>query len=61
MADNKKIAVKPKRKCNAVRVSFYDELKSTSNKSQYNMSTLLEIAWKYFKSSDWYKIAIKEK
>lgn len=61
MADRKKLAVKPKRKCNAVRLQFYDELKETSKISKYSMSALLEIAWQSFKSSDWYKIAMKEK
>ena len=61
MADNKKMAVKSKRKHDLVRVPFYDELKKTSDISKYNMSTLLVIAWNLFKNSEWYAIAMEEK
>ena len=61
MAEEKILAVKRKRKCNAVRISFYDELRQTSKQSKYKMSTLLEMAWKHFKSSDWYEIIMQEK
>ena len=54
-------AVKQKRKCNAVRIPFYDELKKVSDISKYSMSTLLVIAWNLYKNSDWYAIAMEKK
>lgn len=48
MGENKK------RKNNAVRVPFYDELQQLSEMSHYSMSTLLILAWQKFKNSDDY-------
>lgn len=43
-----------KRKNNAVRVPFYDELQHLSDISRYSMSTLLILAWQKFKNSEDY-------
>ena len=52
---------KKKRKNNSVRISFYDELKDTSEISKVKMSTLLEFAWEQYKGSkDYYNLIMKE-
>lgn len=43
-----------KRKNNAVRVPFYEELQRLSELSHYSMSTLLILAWQKFKNSEDY-------
>lgn len=52
---------KKKRKNNSVRISFYDELKDTSEISKVKMATLLEFAWEQYKGSkDYYNLIMKE-
>lgn len=38
----------------SVRISFYDDLKKSSELSKYKMTTLLEMAWDSFKHSKEY-------
>lgn len=50
-----------KRKNNSVRISFYNELKDTSEITKINMSTLLKFAWECYKGSkDYYNLITKE-
>lgn len=41
-------------KSKTVRITFYDDLKKTSDVSKRTMATTLEIAWKEFKKSKRY-------
>lgn len=52
---------KTKRKNNSVRISFYNELKDTSELTKVKMATLLEFAWEQYKGSkDYYNLIMKE-